>query len=129
MLHQFGQHNRAQGHDRADREVNTTGQDDEGHAHRHDDQKGVVDQQVQKHLGREEAGVGHAAEHRHGREQRHRAHQRDVFAFQFHALLAACGRTTQPRTAWRNSADCISMTTNTTAALTTRLISGGTPIE
>ena len=41
----------------------------------------------------------------------------------------ALWRTTQPRTARRNSADCISITTNTTAALTTRLISGGTPIE
>jgi hypothetical protein len=33
---------------------------------RHDDQKGVVDQQVQKHLGRKEPGVRHPAEHEHG---------------------------------------------------------------
>src|SRR5690606_24554667 len=122
-------------------------EDHEGHAHRDDDQKGVVDQQVEEHLRREEAGVEHRTHGGHGHEQRDGGDQWQVLdvqarrrclcgwlrrhRFEVARRLWYCahdlppvgsGRRTRAPTWERNSLDCSSTTTNTTTALTTRLI-------
>ena len=61
-LQQARRDHAAEGHDRADREVDAARQDDERHADREHDQVGVVDEQVEEHLPREEAAVAHAAD-------------------------------------------------------------------
>ena len=63
-----GDHRR-QRDDRAHRQVDAARQDHEGHAHRDDAQEGVVDEQVEEHLRRQEPVVADGAERRHRDEQ------------------------------------------------------------
>ncbi len=146
-LHQRGEHHGGERHHGAHGQVDAAREDDEGHAHRDDDEEGVVDQQVEEHLGREKARVAHRAQRGHGHEERDGGGQRQVPGVQAGAAraggrgrgrghdgahgraLPVAGRRASRPTWARNSGDCSSMTTNTTTAFTTRFTSGGTPSE
>jgi hypothetical protein len=102
-----GQHHGRQRHDRAHREVDAAGQDHEGHADRHHQQEGVVDQQVQQHLAGEEAAVGERARREHGHEERAPPpNSGSVCAFSLG--MSASSRHPPLRSQLRSSGDCIS---------------------
>ncbi len=70
LLDQRGRHHGGECDHRAHRKIDAAGEDHEGHADGDDDQEGVVDQQVEEDLGREEAVVEHRAQRGDEHEQR-----------------------------------------------------------
>ena len=134
LLDQRGRDHRRQRDHRAHRQVDAAGQDHEGHADRDDAQERVVDQQVQEHLRREEA-AGRATRREANSDTQTTAVGRAAACVLGQPSVGRCDavvrrapaprRTSHERcrTSREPLADCSSITTNTTAALTTRSIS------
>src|SRR6202011_1838286 len=140
---------------RAHREVDSAGEDDEGHADGGDGQERIVDEEVQEDLEREEAVEEERARAEHQDEQRQgdrqgqqtRVHPEPSASGQRQGgggRLGARGRggggvevvhgaasPIWPSAAmrFRIRSDCRMLTTKTTSAFTTRVTSGGTPTE
>src|SRR6185436_7851581 len=102
---------------RADRQVDPSGNDHEGHAGGDDAEKSVVGQQIGRHAGGSEVGKLHGAERKSDDEDNGRDRNRRQTPH-WRALPS-----TAPALAKRG--DCSSRTISTTAAFTTRLNSGG----
>ena len=134
VMQQPGGDGRGQRQHRADREVDAARQDHQAHADGQHQQVGVVDDQVEHHLRRGEAGVVGAA----GGDQREQQHDGDLRAEGGLAEPAleedegshrAPPRGASRRSIGRSSLDCRMQSRNTTMALTTMFTSGGTPSE
>src|SRR5690606_14639103 len=131
------------------------GEDHERHAHRDDEQEGVVDEDVEDDLAGGEPLVADTARREHRCEQACRHQHRDVSArdgessgpaedgrvppvssghagtlsFSPDSTGTAGALPRRPNTLARNAGDCSRHTSVTTSALNSSVVSGGTPIE
>ena len=142
LLGEHGAQNSGQRDDRADRQVDAARHDHKRHADGDDQQERVIDEQPEQNLKREEAGVHHRTEteqrgeQRDGDDDRQDARVGDAIDQISHLDASASGAFSAGNTRLncrsstaRAVADWITLTASTTAALTTSVASGGTPME
>src|SRR5207245_11698002 len=112
---------------RADRQVDATREDDEGHPHRAQAEEGVVGEEVGEHTQREERPVLESSQAKDRHEDTQGGKERHVPAAHAELHRVALPGTSAP-SCLRNSPDCRRMTITTTAALTTSVNWTGTPL-
>src|SRR5690606_28149015 len=117
LLDGDGKEHAREGDDGPHGEVDAAGQDDEGHADRHDAEEGVVGEQVDDHAGRGEARELRKTDQVADDEDGER--DEDGKMAPDHALAFHTERTADRTGDWARS------TASTTMALTMRLYSGG----
>src|SRR5690606_38840330 len=131
VAQEHGDEDTGKGDHRADRQIDSARQDDEGHADRGDSEKGIVGQKIADHPSGEHRrelrvaqGVGED-EDNYGRDQRQGAR---VHWVTVSALRDAAGFSRRKKnTADCTAGDCSTRMTRTITALMTRLNSGGKP--